>query len=150
MLRSARAMRPCLPMTLPTSSGATWRWKTIESSRSSVSTRTASGSSTSPRASHSRSSAIDAGGLDEPRDRIRRPGALRHPVLDLRLVEVDRGRVGLRVVAPDDLDEASVARRAGVRDDDPVDRVLLRPDARQPDLHCHLSVRAFLFVERKG
>ena len=43
----------------------------------------------------------------------------------------------LRVVAADDLDELAVARRARVGGDDAVDRVLLRADPRQPQLHCH-------------
>src|SRR5581483_9818237 len=57
--------------------------------------------------------------------------------LHLRLVEVDRGGVGLRVVAPDDLEEPPVARRARVRRDDAVDRVLLRANAGESQLDCH-------------
>src|SRR5207247_2241761 len=67
----------------------------------------------------------------------RRLRALAEPVLDLLFVELDRGRIRLRVVAPHDLDELAVARRARVGDDDAVDRILLRPDARQTHLHSH-------------
>src|SRR5262245_3025570 len=128
MLLSARARRPWRPITFPTSAGATWRWNTTASSRSSVSTRTESGSSTSRRAIHSRSSAVgapDADGLDELRHRLGRLRALREPRGDLRLVEVDRRRVRLWVVASDDLDETAVPRGARVGHDDAVDRILL-------------------------
>ena len=60
--------------------------------------------------------------LEQLRDRVARLCALAEPVLHLRLVELDDRRVGLRVVAADDLDEPPVARRALVGDDDPVDR----------------------------
>src|SRR5918999_1592785 len=82
---------------------------------------------------------VNARSLEQPRDRRARLRTLGEPVLHLRLVEVDRRGVGLRVVAPDDLDEAPVPRRARVGDDDAVDRVLLRADARQPDPYSHLS-----------
>src|SRR5205085_7276012 len=55
---------------------------------------------------------LDAGDLDQLRDRLGRLRALAEPVLDLRLVEVDRRRVGLRVVPAHDLEELAVARRA--------------------------------------
>ena len=60
--------------------------------------------------------------LEQPRDRVGRLRALREPVLHLLLVELDQRRLGLRVVAPDDLDELAVARRARVGGDDAVDR----------------------------
>src|SRR5262249_24777101 len=66
--------------------------------------------------------------LQELRDRLRRLRALLQPAADLLLVELDEGRLGLRVVAADDLDELAVARRARVGGDDAVDRVLLRAD----------------------
>src|SRR5205085_11533143 len=66
------------------------------------------------------------------RDRRRGLRALAEPVAHLRLVELDRRGIRLRVVPPDDLDELAVARGARVGHDDAVDRVLLRPDARQP------------------
>ena len=49
------------------------------------------------------------------------------PVADALLVQDDRRRVGLRVVAADRLDDAAVAGRAAVGDDDAPDRVLLPP-----------------------
>src|SRR3712207_8523056 len=60
---------------------------------------------------------------------------------DLVRVELDRRRIRLRVVAPDDLDEAPVARRARVRDHDPVDRVLLRAHPGEPNLRDRKSTR---------
>jgi hypothetical protein len=45
------------------------------------------------------------------------------------LVEDDLGRLGLRVVAPDLLDHAAVARRALIGHDDAPDGVLLAPHA---------------------
>src|SRR6266536_1860602 len=133
--RSARAILPCLPITLPTSSFATNSLSTTTSSRSSRSTLTASGWSTSRRASTSSSSAnvLD---LEQAPHRLRRLRALVQPRLHLLLVQLDRRGVGLRVVPPDDLDELAVARRARIGRDDAVDRVLLRPDARQPQFHC--------------
>src|SRR5271155_2162671 len=57
IVRTERAVRPCLPITLPTSCGATFSLRTVFSSRFTVSTATASGSSTSARAiSRTRSS----------------------------------------------------------------------------------------------
>src|SRR5262245_62167832 len=112
-VRSARAIRPWRPITLPTSSAATWSTRTSAPSRSSVSTRTASGSSTSSRARNASSSAIsalDAGDLDQPRYGLGGLSALAEPVPDLRLVELDRRGLGLRVVAAHDLEEPSVAR----------------------------------------
>src|SRR5438874_12427895 len=115
----------------------------MTSSCSSRSTRTASGSSTSRRASTSSSSAkiLD---LEQTPHRLGRLRAFAEPVLDLLLVELDRRRVGLRVVTPNDLDELAVARGARICRDDAVDRVLLRPDTRQPQFD-HLSPR-FLFA----
>src|SRR5205823_6719438 len=79
----------------------------------------------------------DAGGIEQNRHRLRRQRALLEPAAHLLLVEVDERRVRLRVVATDYLDELAVARRARIGGDDAVDRVLLRPDPRQPELHCH-------------
>src|SRR5262249_22107106 len=53
---------------------------------------------------------FDVLGFEQAPDRLRGLGALREPVLDLLLVELDRRRVGLRVIAPDDLDELAVTR----------------------------------------
>src|ERR687885_797843 len=142
IVRRARAIRPWRPITLPTSSFATWSWRTTAPSRSISSTRTASGSSTRRRAS-SASSSANVRGLQQALHGLGGLRALREPVPHLLLVEVDRRRVGLRVVAPHDLDELAVARRARVGGDDAVDRVLLRPDPRQPQLHCHTYLRVF-------
>ena len=54
---------------------------------------------------------VDSCGLDQLRDRVGGLRALAEPILHLRLVELDRRRLRLQVVAPDDLDEAAVARR---------------------------------------
>src|SRR5581483_8404111 len=79
----------------------------------------------------------DALRLEELRDRRGRRRPLVKPALDLRLVELDEGRLVLRVVTADDLEELAVARGARVGRHDAVDRVLLRADPRQPELHCH-------------
>src|SRR5208282_4563578 len=50
IVRTDRAVRPCFPMTLPTSCGATLSFRTVFSSRPTASTSTASGSSTRARA----------------------------------------------------------------------------------------------------
>src|SRR5919198_360855 len=149
-MSSRSAIRPWRPITLPTSSFATRSMRTVAPSRCTSSTSTASGSSTRCRARWASSSATDVRLLEQPRDGVRGCRALREPFLDLVLVEVDRRRLGLRVVAPDDLDEPSVARRARVRDDDPVDRVLLRPHAGQPHPYSHLTSVAFGSVGRGG
>ena len=101
-VRSARAMRPWRPITLPTSSSATWSCEDgVAVALAPPRPRTASGSSTSRRARYSTSSADSTFALAFSRrcDRGRRLRALRQPVLDLLLVELDRRRVGLRVVA---------------------------------------------------
>src|SRR5262249_59455109 len=64
-------------------------------------------------------------------------GALAEPLLDLRLVELDRRRLGLRVVAAHDFEEAPVARRTRIGGDDAVDRVLLRAHAGESELDSH-------------
>src|SRR6516165_12790194 len=123
------------------SPSATWSRRTSVPSYSSISsTRTASGSSTSRRASSATNSAkvlLDALRLEELRHRLGRLGAFGEPAAHLLLVEVDERRIRLRVVAADDLDELAVARRARIGGDDAVDRVLLRADPRQPELYCH-------------
>ena len=111
------------------------------SSSSTRSTRTASGLSTSLRARYSSSSATSFDRFFDLEQLLHGLGGLRalaEPVLDLLLVELDQRRIVLRVVAPDDLDELAVARRARVGHDDAVDRVLLRPDARQPHSYRQL------------
>src|SRR5262249_38290028 len=81
----------------------------------------------------------DVLGLEQARDRLRGLDALREPLLDLGLVELDQRRLVLRVVPPDDIDELAVARRARGGGDDAASRVLLRPDPRQPHPYCHPS-----------
>src|SRR4051812_11187129 len=102
---------------------------------------TRSGESTSARARYSSSSRTapsadvdgrDALGLEQLGDRRRGLGAALEPVVDALLVENDRRRVGLRVVAADRLDEAAVTRGAPVSDDDAPHRVLLPADAGEP------------------
>src|SRR5207302_5199465 len=79
----------------------------------------------------------DALDLEQARDGLRGLRALTEPVLHLRLVELDRRGLGLRVVATDDLEEPAVTRRARVGRDDAVDRVLLGAHPREPELDCH-------------
>src|SRR4051812_104930 len=82
-------------------------------------------------------SALDAGDLDQLRHCLGGLRTLAEPVLDLRLVELDRRRVGLRVVTAHDLEEAAVARRPRIGGDDAVDRVLLRAHAGESELDSH-------------
>src|SRR5207248_10284138 len=70
-------------------------------------------------------------------DRLGRLRALLQPPADLLLVDLDEGRLQLRAVPADDLDELAVARRARVGGHDAIDRTLLRADARQPERHSH-------------
>ena len=84
-----------------------------------------------------------AGLVEEAEHAVGRLRALREPMLDALKVELDalgvlRGEEG--IVGPDLLDEAAVARRALVGDDDPVEGPLLGAAPRQSDLHCHCSV----------
>ena len=74
-LRSARAIRPCLPITLPTSSGATWRRSTTRRraprSLHADRVRLVDEPSREPVESSATRQLGDAGGLDEPRRRAR-------------------------------------------------------------------------------
>src|SRR5580765_1631231 len=83
--------------------------------------------------------------LQQPVDRLGGLRTLAEPVLHLVLVELDQRRIVLRVVAPDDLDELAVARRARVGDHDAVHRVLLRPDTRQSHANCQTTT-SWIFV----
>src|SRR5436190_8748480 len=145
IVRRARAIRPCRPITLPMSSSATCSRRTSEpSSPSACSTRTASGSSTSRRANSASNSSIsaplagDALDLQQAANRLGRLRAVLEPLPRLVLVDLDEGRLVLRVVAPDDLDELAVAGGARVGGHDAIDRILLRADPGQAELHCHL------------
>src|SRR4029079_17667601 len=80
---------------------------------------------------------LDSLSLEEPRHRLGRRRPFLEAAAHLLLVDDDERRIRLRVVAADDLDELAVARRARIGGDDAVDRVLLRADPRQPELHCH-------------
>src|SRR6266568_8299556 len=99
------------------SSSATCSRRMSAPSSSAVSTRTWSGSATSLRARYSSSSA-NVLRLEQPGHGVRRLRALREPLLHPVLVELDGRRIGLRVVAADDLEELPVARRARVGHDD--------------------------------
>src|SRR5207249_1176237 len=61
--------------------------------------------------------------------------ALLQPLLDFVHVDLDLDRFRHRVVVPEVLDKAAVARRARVRDHQAVEGVLLRPHPPQPDLY---------------
>src|SRR5579864_4426343 len=61
--------------------------------------------------------------------------ALLQPQLHLVHIDLDLHRVGHRVVVPEVLDKAAVARRARIRHHEAVERVLLRPHPPQPDLY---------------
>src|SRR5687768_14135129 len=79
-----------------------------------------------------------AGALEERLDRIGRGRALGEP--RLRLLDVERHlllALELRLVRADDLDEAAVARRFLVGDDDTVDRELLAAGAAQSNASGH-------------
>ena len=145
--RSAAAVRPCLPMTLPRSSGATYSSTSVVPLCSLSTTRTSSGRSVSARARTS-TTALHAGVAgprahftagcrfgsrlrievpgDQRADRVRRLRALLQPVVDALPVDVDEGRLGARIVVTEDLDEAAVARGARIGDDDAEERTLLR------------------------
>src|SRR4029453_5263202 len=69
--------------------------------------------------------------------RVRRLRPAGDPVLEALLVDHDRGGLGLRVVVPDRLDEAAIARRALVGDDHAPDRILLAPHAGEADSYGH-------------
>src|SRR3954467_13073091 len=121
---------------------------------------TRSGESTSARARYSSSSRTapsadvegrDALGLEQLGARRRGLGAALEPVPDALLVDHDRRRVRLRVVAADRLDEAAVTRGAPVGDDDAPHRVLLPADAGEPHGNRQrLSLSRCLWCGGKG
>src|SRR5712691_3672784 len=61
--------------------------------------------------------------------------ALLQPLHHFVHVDLDLDRLGHRVVVPEMLDKAAVARRARVRDHEAVEGVFLRPHPPQPDLY---------------
>src|SRR5579875_599493 len=149
----ACAMRPCRPITRPMSSGATCRRSTTRSPRRCSSTLTAAGSSTSARAMYSISSFIaalrDGSGCrarrrlafvveharraQQPLDRLRWLRTLAHPVAQLLDVDVERHRLGARIVHAKHLDVLAVARGAAIGDDDAIRRRLFPSHATQTD-----------------
>src|SRR5438094_5917785 len=60
--------------------------------------------------------------------------ALLQPLHHFFHVDLDLHRVGHRVIEPEVLDKAAVARRARVRDHEAVEGMLFRPHPPQPDL----------------
>src|SRR4051794_1102057 len=147
-VRSALATLPLRPMTLPMSSSATWSSITVAPSSSTTSTVTAPGSSTSDFATYSTRSLAaivatllgrghDARVPEQAKDGVRRLGALREPGLRLVGIDLERDRIGPRVVVAKRLDRSTVACASAVGDDDPVGRLLRRADAREPDTDCH-------------
>ena len=78
-----------------------------------------------------------AGDRQQLRDAIGGLGAVGDPAVDLLHVELDQVRMGAGVVAAHFLDEAAVARRAGIGDDDAVVRALLGAVASEANLDCN-------------
>src|SRR5689334_22693318 len=75
---------------------------------------------------------------EQPRDGIGRLRAVAQPLLHLLLVDDYLDRIAARVVVTDDLEETPVTRRACVRDDEPVRRLLSRARTAQTDLDCQV------------
>src|SRR5262245_27861994 len=78
----------------------------------------------------------DTGGIEEARDAIRRLRALGEPGLDLVHVELQARLIFLRqqrIEVAETLDEAAVAGKARVGDDDVIDRTLLGACASEAD-----------------
>src|SRR2546423_7885300 len=148
----ALAMRPGRPITRPMSPGPTDTSRVGPRRPSVVSTRTASGSSTSSRTMNSvtamavGTSLIGSGALElGPRarlleqllDPLGRLGALAQPVERLGVVDHDPRRILAGLVGAHDLDEPAVAWRTAVGSDDAVRRLLGLPHAHQAELHGH-------------
>src|SRR2546427_1111591 len=85
-----------------------------------------------------------AGLLEERAHRIGRQRALLEPGPRLLRVHLDHRWIGARVVVADQGHKAAVARRLGVRDDDPEIGLSLASHAAQPNSSCH-SVPYILF-----
>src|SRR5439155_17206996 len=78
----------------------------------------------------------DAGGVEEAHHAVRRLRALGEPGFYLVHVELEAGLVGLRqqrIEIAETLDEAAVAGKTRVGDDDVIDRTLLGACAREAD-----------------
>src|SRR5262245_60447034 len=83
-----------------------------------------------------RSALHDAGGIEETGDAVRRLRALGEPRLHLVHVELQPGFVVLRqqrIEMAETLDEAAVAGKTRIGDDDVVDRTLLGASASEAD-----------------
>src|SRR3954471_698863 len=78
-------------------------------------------------------------GAHEVLDRARWLRAALDPVVVALFVDDERGGLRLRVVVPDRLDEAAIARRALVGHDHAPDRVLLAAHSREPDSYAHMT-----------
>src|SRR2546425_1899847 len=87
---------------------------------------------------------VHAGAGQEVLDRVRWLRALLQPGGRLVLLDVDRRRLGERVVVPDDLDEPAVARRARIGYDHAVRGSPRRPCSPQPDMDRHPGSPPFL------
>src|SRR5262249_44901181 len=154
---SARAVRPCLPMTLPRSFWATRSSITITRSPSTSVTLTCSGSSTSAFATYSMRSLNNHShcscfrqlhsaplrpGLRGLRDqllhRIRGLRPLGDPRLGFLAIDGDLRRIRDRVVVSDHFDEPSVTRRAGGGHYPAIGRSFAGPFASESDGHCHV------------
>src|SRR4051794_22654217 len=108
-------VRPSRPITLPTSSGATFSSKTLAPSTSLERTSTRSGRSTRPLTRYVTRPSSEAGKLrlrgvlrgllDQRGDRLRRDRAELDPVVEALLGELDLRRAQVRVVRTDRLDE---------------------------------------------
>src|SRR5512139_2507050 len=122
-VRRERAVRPCFPMTLPRSPGATFSSTTLEFSPSTSRTTTDDGSSTSAFAMNSTSSFIARRPRSDLRAlRLRQKAAhgfggvraLLDPRLGLGDVELDRLGMRSGVVGTEALDEPALRRRAAL------------------------------------
>src|SRR5262249_25580815 len=136
---SASAMRPCRPITLPVSPGATVSSTSVVPRWTFSVTFTASGASTSAFAMVSTTCATRLATLlrhggsgrrqvtrDERPHGVGRTGALADPVLHALAIDLDLRGLRARVVVPEDLDERAVARRALLGDDHAEEGPLLR------------------------
>ena len=86
---------------------------------------------------------LDAGGIEEAQDAVRRLGADAQPVRDAVGVELHAlGQIlrQQRIVGADLLDEAAVTRVAAVGHDDAVIGALLGAAARQTNCNCHFQL----------
>ena len=128
------ATLPCLPMTLPLSSGETSRRSRVlaPSSSSSSITRTSSGFEAMDLAMYSTRSfnvsslrtyeaaCCAAWVFIKSRHRFGWLGALADPAVGALAVENHRGRICLGIIVTQLLDECAIARRPGIGDDDAV------------------------------